>query len=235
MMIVPSDKDYKLTKKIKKGEGKINPEFVGLAEWIKDEYKVEVLNIIYDLIDDREKRPRLTIIFEFQRDGQKFRDGDVGNFDSEKQRIIGQKFDQFVNNNPAKASIIERMFRGSESKYDTRNIWVVFTSFEPIAKNEANSNIPESEVKNLKKELASEDIWEISRSFGYTTFFLYTDAQVKEYENSHARKLWTQKYFDILERYNEFGYFKRHSFSVFLDSKENFDKNYQSNWFYYYK
>lgn len=88
MMIGPSDKDYKLTKKIKKGDGKINPEFVGVAEWIKVEYKVEVLNIIHDLIDHREKRPRLTIIFEFQHDGQKFRDGDVGNFDSEKRKII---------------------------------------------------------------------------------------------------------------------------------------------------
>jgi len=232
MMIMPSDKDYKQTKKIKSGERLISPDFTKLADWIKTEYKVEVLNIIYDFIDNREKRPRLTIIFEFHKDELKFRDGYLGNFNSKKQEIIGKKFDEHVNKNST-GSIIKRLF--DRPKYDTSDIWVVFTSFEPIAKDEANSSIPESEIKNLKRVISNENLWEISRSFSTTTFFVYTDKQVKEYENSETRKLWTQKYYDILEKYNEFGYFNRDSFSIFLDSKENFDTNYESNWFYYYK
>jgi len=235
MMIMPSDKDYKLTKKIKKGERQMNPEFAGLADWIKNKYEVEILNIIYDFIDNREKRPRLTVIFEFHKDELKFRDSHVGNFHSDKQRIIGQKFDELVNNKTTGGSILRRLFDSQETKYTTTDIWVVFTSFEPIAKDEANSNVPESEVKKLKRELDNEDIWEISRAFSGTTFFLYSDKQVKDYENSDTRKLWTEKYFDILDKYNEFGYFKRDTYSINLDSKENFDTNYQSNWFYYYK
>ena len=34
----------------------------------------------------------------------------------------------------------------------------------------------------------------------------------------------------IGERDGEFGYFKKDFYSVFLDSKENFDTNYESNW-----
>ena len=33
---------------------------------------------------------------------------------------------------------------------------------------------------------------------------------------------------------NDNNYFKKNSYSIYLDNKENFDKNYQSNWFYYY-
>jgi hypothetical protein len=235
MMITPSDKDYKLTKRIRKGEQPMKPEFVGLAYWIENEYDVKILNIIYDFIDNKKKRPRLTIIFEFHKDELRFRDIHVGNFHSDKQRIIGDKFDEFVNNKTTKSSILRRLFDNKESKYETNDIWVVFTSFEPIAKNEANSNVSESEVNELIKELDNEHLWEISRAFSGTTFFVYTDRQVKDYENSEIRKLWTQKYFDILDKYNEFGYFKRDTFSIYLDSKENFDTNYQSNWFYYYK
>lgn len=32
-----------------------------------------------------------------------------------------------------------------------------------------------------------------------------------------------------------FGYLRKRGVSVCFDSKENFDTNYQSNWYYYYK
>ena len=67
------------------------------------------------------------------------------------------------------------------------------------------------------------------------TFFLHTDELLKLYENSSIKKEWADKYFEVLNVYNEFGYFKRDTFEIFLDSKENFDKNYEGRWFYYYK
>ena len=120
-------------------------------------------------------------------------------------------------------------------KNKTDNVWVCYSAFEPIARHEAIDNIPESKVIQLKKELDNKYLWEISKAFGGTTFFLHTDEQVKLYENSETRKVWANKYFDILEQYNEFGYFKREMFNIYLDSKENFDRNYESNWYYYYK
>jgi hypothetical protein len=66
-------------------------------------------------------------------------------------------------------------------------------------------------------------------------FEKYTTEQLKKYQDSELHKKWNEQYFDILKKYDEFGYFKRDFYSVFLDSKENFDKNYESNWYYYYK
>jgi hypothetical protein len=53
------------------------------------------------------------------------------------------------------------------------------------------------------------------------TFYLYTDKQVKLYENSPLKKEWADKYFDILKNYDEFGYFKRDTFDIYLDSNKN--------------
>ena len=54
-------------------------------------------------------------------------------------------------------------------------------------------------------------------------------------QQSEERKDWTKAYFKLLEPYDEFSYFKQDQFKIGLDSKENFDQNYQSNWQYYYK
>lgn len=235
-MIMPSDKDYKETKLIKQGKRKINPDFVVLADWINSTCNVTVINIFFDSIGKRYNQPRLSIIFEYQKDELKFRSGLVGNYDKKKQKIIADKFKELVNGETKKVSLVDKLSnKKPDLKYNTEELFVIFTSFEPIAKTEANSNILESELNKLKKELANPDLWGISRAFSGTTFFLLTDEQVNKYENSEIRKKWSDKYFDILNGYDEFGYFKKDKFSIYLDSKENFDNNYKSNWYYYYK
>lgn len=234
---MPSDKEYKATKQIMHGKTAMNPDFRKLADFIDQTFAVKTINIIYDTID-KEKRPRLNICFEFEREKQRFNEsnGDF-NFDSKKQKTIADKFKQTLKEQKiVKRQGLFNFFTKSQTeKYKTDNLWVYYSAFEPIARIEANESVPKNKVIQLKKELDNNDLWEISKAFSGTTFFLYTDEQVKHYENSETRKVWADKYFDILEPYNEFGYFKRDKFNVYLDSKENFDNNYESNWYYYYK
>ena len=236
-MITPSDKEYKATKQIMLGKATINFDFRQLADFIDQTFGVKTINIIYDTFG-KEKQPRLNICFEFEREKQSFNDDNGNfNFDNKKQKIIVNKFKQTLK----EQKIIEKkgffvfFTKTKNEKYKTDNVWVCYSAFEPIARHEAIDNIPESKVIQLKKELDNKYLWEISRAFGGTTFFLHTDEQVKLYENSETRKVWASKYFNILEQYNEFGYFKRDMFNIYLDSKENFDRNYESNWYYYYK
>lgn len=236
-MIMPSDKEYKATKQILLGKATINPDFVDLANFIDTTFGVKTINIIYDTID-KEKRPRLNICFEFEREKQSFNEnGGHFNFDSKKQQIIANKFKQTLKEQKIvkEKRLFDFLTKSQNKKYKTDNIWVFYSAFEPIARIESNENIPQSKVDQLKNEIDNKDLWEISRAFSGTTFFLYTDEQAKRYENSETRKIWADKYFNILEPYNEFGYFKRDNFSIYLDSKENFDNNYESNWYYYYK
>jgi hypothetical protein len=234
---MPSDKEYKATKQIMLGKTTMNPDFRQLADFIDQTFGVKTINIIYDTID-KEKRPRLNICFEFEREKQSFNENSGHfNFDSKKQKIIADKFKQTLKEQKIVKGkgLFDFLTKPQNEKYKTGNVWVFYSAFEPIARIEANESVPQDKVVQIKKELDNEELWEISRAFSGTTFFLYSDEQVKRYENSETRKVWADKYFDILEPYNEFGYFKREKFNVYLDSKENFDNNYESNWYYYYK
>ena len=229
-MIMTSDKDYKETKLIKQNKLRMKPEFVELSQWINSKFNVFVLNIFYDYIDDKNKTPRLNIIFEYQNDELKFRDGLNGNFDSEKQKIIAEKFLELKGIKVKKPAFFKSLF-GKESS--TGKLFVIFTSFEPIAKDEANSKIPDHEIKKLKNEIGLNEIWEIYRQFSWTTFFFYTEKQVAENSKNGIKENLSKSYFSLLTKYDEFGYFKENTYSILLDSKENFDSNYESSWFYY--
>ena len=236
-MIMPSDKEYKATKQILLGKSTMNPEFRKLADYIDHAFGVKTINIIYDTID-KEKRPRLNICFEFESEKQSFNENNGHfTFDSKKQKVIAKKFKQTLEEqNILKRKGLFDFFKTSRiKKYKTDKVWVYYSAFEPIAKIEANENVPQDKIIQLKKELNCADLWEISRAFSGITFFLYTEEQVKYYENNETRKIWADKYFDLLEPYNEFGYFQREKLNLYLDSKENFDNNYKSNWYYYYK
>jgi hypothetical protein len=229
-MIMTSDKDYKETKLIKQNKRKISSEFVELAEWINLKFDVFVLNVFYDSLNDKNETPRLNIIFEFKIDELKFRDGQLGNFDRKKQKLIAEKFQELVSGKIKRHSFLEKLFG---KKHSAEKLFVIFSSFEPIAKDEANSSIPNSEIDKLKSELGLIDIWEIYRQFSGTTFFFYTDKQVDECSRNGTKENLSKIYFNLLKRYDDFGYFKEDNYSVMLDSKENFDTNYESSWFYY--
>lgn len=236
-MIMPSDKDYKETKLIMSGKKEMNPDFKPLADWIDNKFNVKTINCKYDTID-KGTRPRLGVFFETAREANSFhKNGQFTNFDSKKQKQIADKFQQTLIEQGLikRKKLIDIIKSSPSSKYKTKNIWIYTSAFEPIAKTEANERIPQDKILELKREFNNEELWEISRAFSGTTFFFYTDEQVKKYENSDTVKNWTDKYYELLTQYDEFKYFKKDSFSIYLDSKENFDNNYESNWYYYYK
>ncbi|MDB5271897.1 MAG: hypothetical protein JWO58_264 [Chitinophagaceae bacterium] len=221
-MITPHDSDYQETKFIMLGEATMKSEFKPLADWVDQTFGVKTINIVYDAID-KDKRPRLELCFEFEKEKKYFLNDKHFGFEASKQKAIGLYFKHTLEQ------------QGITNQYPTENIWVIYGGFEPIARTEANQNIPQQHIDELKKQLENKDLWEISRAFSGATFFLYTDEQVMQYDNSEIKKIWADQYFDVLKPYDEFDYFKRESFAIYLDSKENFDKNYDSNWYYYYK
>ena len=74
-----------------------------------------------------------------------------------------------------------------------------------------------------------------TRLFDGVTFFFYTDAQAATAEVKGLRQHYAAEYARLVASFDEFGYLARGGVLVSFDSKENFDTNYQSNWFYYYK
>ncbi|KAF0092772.1 MAG: hypothetical protein FD128_2804, partial [Hyphomonadaceae bacterium] len=152
-MIVPSDKEYIATKLIKQGKKSILEEFLPLANWINEVFGASPLNIVYDAISVAGCQPRLELIFEFRKGADLFRDKNItGNFDAKKQKVIVEQFTKLYSQD-----------------YDTNKLFVIFTAFEPIAKDEAIANIRDDEIQELKKQIARKDLWEISRCFSSVT------------------------------------------------------------------
>lgn len=235
-MILPSDKEYTQTKRIILGTERMKPEFVPLAEWIDQTFDVKTINIIYDTLDN--KTPRIQICFEYEKEKNKFLTHDISYFDKSKQKAIGEKFTEIIKqqglskNNGSFSNIFGLNKNGI---YLTDNVFVIYGAFEPIAKLEATYKITQKQTEEFIKSFDNKDIWTISIGFTIPTFFMFTDEKIKEYDKPEIKTMWEDKYFDFVKPFDEFNYFKRTDIQVYLDSKENFDKNYQSNWYYYYK
>ena len=213
------------------GEAKMNPNFRELADFIDQTFGVKTINIVCDNIN-RKKRLRLEIYFEFEQERSKFRiNNEVFKFDRKKQEIIADKFIKTLKEPKIEKGLFSIFTKFRNRKYKPENIFVGYSAFKSEAKMEANKKIPYTQIVQLQEELDCKDLCSISRFFSAPTFFLYTNNQARFYKNSEIIKIWTDKYFELLEPYNDFGYFERDKFEIYLDSKENFENNYES----YYK
>nr|WP_319573428.1 hypothetical protein [uncultured Draconibacterium sp.] len=230
-MIVSSDKEYVETKLIRQGKKKIKKDFVALVDWIQQNYEIKPINIYYEY-DKLISKPRLMVILEYEKEEKRFLKDTLFPKPEIAQNILSQfkilygstenyerKF-PWINNYQIKDFSLDKLF-------------VIFKNFENIAKKEATSKIPQEKIEKLEKKLKIKDLWKIFKFWYIPTFFFYTDKQIEEYSKKGVEKYLTDCYFDLLKKYDEFDYIKREDFKIKLDSKENFDKNYQSNWFYY--
>jgi len=217
-MVLLQDKEFKETKSIKLRLRDINPDFKELADWLNINYNHKILNITYDTISNL--RPRLNIIFEFTSDKNKYYSN--RGYDTGMQKTIANQFYEIVNS------------RNLYERYNTKNIFVTFQDFESIAKIESNDKIDKSLIKYLK-DLYVNIIWEISPGFSAPTIFFYTNSDLHNVSFAGLKEEIRKRYFDLLKVNDEFGYINNDNFIVYFDSKENFDTNYSSNWFYYYK
>ncbi len=234
-MINPSDKDYRLTKKVKEGITPINPDFVELADWIHDRYQHRPLNILSDTFGT-ERRPRLNIVFEYPHEVSTFLKSS-GNFNPGKQAAIRRHFAALMEKRKSapNQALLHLFNRALEVEDLMEDLLVVFSAFEPVAKEEINGSIPTTEIEALQQNLGNDQIWQIVPAFSTATIFFYTRKQEEEHERNGSREHFTDQYFQLLKRYDRYGYFKREEFMLLFDSKENFDENYDTNWFYYYR
>ena len=218
------------------GKAKMRPEFRPLAEWIDKTYSVKTINIIYDIVDN--KTPRIQICFEYEEEKNKFLNLAIGYYNKQKQQEIAEKFTAVIKQQGlsiSNSSLSNTSEGDKNDLYVTDNVFVIFGAFEPVAKLDAIDNITQKQQEEFIKSFNNKDIWTISISFGIAIVFLFTDEQVKEYDKPEIKSIWADKYYAFVKPFDAFNYFKRSDIQVYIDSKENFDTNYQSNWYNYYK
>jgi hypothetical protein len=164
----------------------------------------------------------LIVIADTQGDALKFQNSSLGDYDKIVQKRVQERFETIL-------------AEQDDHRFNIDGLFVVFAAFESVARIEANESVTKNDMDQLKAKLNNNDLWEISRLFDTVTFFFYTDAQVKHYEAAGLRDAYAGEYARLVQPHDEFGYLRRRGVLAYFDSKENFDTNYESNWYYYYK
>ena len=114
-------------------------------------------------------------------------------------------------------------------------LFVIYSAFEQVALHEVYSMVTNQHRSLLVEDIDNPELWHIDSFFSSVTFFFYDEAQKKRYSSSDEIARYSQRYFELLKAHDEFGYLSEDNFRVAIDSKENFEKNYNGNWYYYYK
>jgi hypothetical protein len=209
-----SDKEYIETRDINRGKRQVEEPFKSLIDWFSNFYGTRPLNICYEFLNHNQ-RPRLEIIFEKMDLNCRFYEY------KEKDIIIEKVFKELIVDYP---------------QYKSYNLFVISSCFDSIAKMEANYKIDKKKIEKLKNELNIPELWHIERTFGYSAIFFF-HTQEQEDRLSHLDDLkmrFVDKYFELIKKYDEFGYLKREEFGIRFDNKERFQNIYQGNWRYYF-
>jgi hypothetical protein len=212
-MLRPSDKEFLLTRLIKLGKRKEVDAHIPLMQWVFKKYHQKPLAIFTDSLN--ETTIRLQIIFESKKEVNFFSLKRTFGFSPQKQSSIAKKYHELM------------------SEEVEKDILVLFSAFEPLAKERANDKLPQKFISALK-EKHKDELWEIVKYGEHTTFFFYTDAQLRKAKSNNKALSIKKEYYQKLKKFDEFDYFQPETFHAVFDSKENFDAHYNSNWRAYY-
>ena len=208
-----TNREFQQTKRILLGQERMNKKYAQLANYIQERFSVQVINVT---CSKRNDSINVTLWFKYENE-ENFFYKEPFVVDYRKRNAILNQF---------------KLIANAENKSDS--ICLSYQAFETLAKEEANNSITQLEILELKEKLHCNDLWEISRCLANVVFFLYEDKQVRLYKEGGFIDIWSEMYLDLLNRYDEFGFFTKENFHVEIDSKENFDNNFNSNWYYYY-
>ncbi len=218
-MALLDDDVYKETREIALGKRKKSPLLMELSEWFRLRYSVKVLNIQFSKLNGpKEDRFRLYVIIENTKDYQKmYINSSQPN--EEYQEQIALEF--------RKLAIKHRFADESQLK----NLFVIYNDFSDEAQVEANWKAAKEVKTQIKNKYPV--VWDVISMFSTSVVFYYSEVDIEVNKNNGISKAITDIYYSTLKKYDELNYFTSENMSLKFDSKENLDKNYQGNLFYY--
>lgn len=218
----------------RRGQQQIPADLSEFAMRFEDRYGVRPLWIGAHVIPRPQSktavRRRLTIVLERTAEYKQFLTGPF-NFDRAKQAALSRDFAETVS-----AATQRKLFKVRWPRTIAGDVFICFADFQTAAVELVHLAVPEAEIDNLARSAGFGDAyWQMSRTWGPPVLFLQSDADVEKYSTQPVRDALDDAYFELARRHDEFDLLDRSTTFVPLDSKENFDSNYESNWYYYWK
>jgi hypothetical protein len=236
--MTPRDPNYLRAKRIKQGLSRVDPVYDAFTERFRLEYGISPLAVFVDTMGRRHGRgnmPRLGVVLERTDQRRAFLTAPYL-FDKRKQKAMARLFTESLREEDLRA-MLRRPSGEQLVAVRADEIFVYFAAFEDAAKQEVHDLATTSpELDEFKASLGiGNQFWCTQRFAGPPIVFVHTDEQARALKASDLPVTWADTYFEIAKRHDDFGYLARAEITIQVDSKENFDANYSSNWFYYFK
>lgn len=235
--LMPTDRDYLRAKKIKQGVAQLDSLYDRFVERFHARYAITPLTISLDSIDKprREgKTPRLAVVLERSSEHRSFLTSPF-NYDKTKQKEIAHLLTGTVASRTLREQfgMPPRLIGGAPK---AEEIFVCFEDFEKVAKDEVHDLTAGAELDRFESSLGiGAQFWCTQRFSGPPIVFVHTEEQAQALRSCTLRDTWADTYYELAKPHDEFGYLDRAELAIMVDSKENFEKNYESNWYYYFK
>lgn len=236
-VIVPWDRAYRRAKQVRQGRLRIPNRFDGFVAEFTSRFDVPPLWLETDHLDHTREpipKPRLEVVIERADDYHKFLTAPY-NFDSKRQVVTAKIFAAHLTHSALRS--LFKLPRGLPVDYDfAQKMFVAFSDFEPVAIQDVHRSLSKRDRASFDASLGlGNEFWCTQSSFGPPIVFVHTEAQAAALKASELPNRWADTYFALAKKYDEFDYLARDEFFIAVDSKENFDANYASNWYYYFK
>ena len=215
-MYTLSDKSQVQASAIKSGTRTLAAPDQELVSWISNQFDVNALDFSCETRKTAKHSQQLVhVILERPDDAKKMQADGAGALAITERFLKYLKSDS--SGDPLKRDVLAN---------ELLSLSNIIVTYRPLQ--EPDGKILEEMIDDERRAVLNvfEDVWVLSQ----TVVFYYTDAQVKENrENGTSAKI-TRALYDA-ER--TFGFVKISEFR--FDSKESFDRDYESNWYYYWK
>lgn len=234
-MLFPRDPEYAEAKLYKLGKRRMVPPFSALAEWIEEQYGIAPLQVRLDVPGAGTlHKYRLDVVLDREGEQARFRSKDRLNFDQAKQAAIGKQFLALVREADHSRTALSKLLSFGKARMsmpkNMESLFVIFSAFEKVAREEADNAVTDTECENLARELG---LWKIHHQFGAVTFMFETDREVELAEKNGRAGSCRTRYAELLKPHDEFGYFADQPIWSKCDSRETFERDYKGNWFFY--
>lgn len=191
-------------------------------EWASEQYDIDVVHIIFDRfqIGPAAGRPRLVLVLETSDDCEKLQTFDFS-WRPDVERSLLRQFAAFVSRT------------GFSDVYDTEKAHLVCDSFSNAAKAAAVHQFLKHDKSTVIEEFG---LWEIDAYVAPNLVaFYFSKKHLKRGKADGTSNRIRDRCYEFASQYDEFKYFDRQRFPLSFDSKQNVDKNYQGNLFYYFR
>jgi hypothetical protein len=221
-MLFGNEKLFAAARSAKVGRLKLLPALAALRDWITTEFGVSVVYVDYALVElgPSEGRPRLTVILETDADFDRWKLNAVEIEPNFEQRVLS-RFRELAATDP--------------SVHDSTGVFLILDNFSEECLGRAVDRFVRQDASEVIREFASASIWKIDAYNRDLVVFFPKEVDIARNAAQGMSAKISNRCFELIKKYDEFGYVTPASFRLRFDSRENVDKHYHGNMFNYWR